>query len=173
MSSIIGHADFRPQARKAMLPGRPTGLFRAINSGVNVRETNSPPKAGLGRAETLICRVSSVVEQRFCKPLVGSSNLSPGTSKNRHLAPFFCRLHHPSLALGHTTGCTDAQGLGLPCPCSQNNMPAARNARTDDPGSPGAQHRTGGAGRPNCFVSVAGRPRPRLRKPSLPYIHRA
>ena len=26
------------------------------------------------------CRVSSVVEQRFCKPLVGSSNLSPGTS---------------------------------------------------------------------------------------------
>jgi hypothetical protein len=28
----------------------------------------------------LICRVSSVVEQRFCKPLVGSSNLSPGTN---------------------------------------------------------------------------------------------
>jgi hypothetical protein len=27
------------------------------------------------------CRVSSVVEQRFCKPLVGSSNLSPGTNK--------------------------------------------------------------------------------------------
>jgi hypothetical protein len=26
------------------------------------------------------CRVSSVVEQRFCKPLVGSSNLSPGTA---------------------------------------------------------------------------------------------
>src|SRR5262249_55448799 len=28
------------------------------------------------------CRVSSVVEQRFCKPLVGSSNLSPGTGKS-------------------------------------------------------------------------------------------
>src|SRR5215471_17114249 len=28
----------------------------------------------------LIGRVSSVVEQRFCKPLVGSSNLSPGTN---------------------------------------------------------------------------------------------
>jgi hypothetical protein len=28
-----------------------------------------------------LSRVSSVVEQRFCKPLVGSSNLSPGTSK--------------------------------------------------------------------------------------------
>jgi hypothetical protein len=31
-------------------------------------------------AKPLICRVSSVVEQRFCKPLVGSSNLSPGTN---------------------------------------------------------------------------------------------
>jgi hypothetical protein len=31
-------------------------------------------------AKSLICRVSSVVEQRFCKPLVGSSNLSPGTA---------------------------------------------------------------------------------------------
>src|SRR4029079_3942687 len=28
-------------------------------------------------------RVSSVVEQRFCKPLVGSSNLSPGTGTLR------------------------------------------------------------------------------------------
>src|ERR1035441_653535 len=27
------------------------------------------------------CRVSSAVEQRFCKPLVGSSILSPGTNK--------------------------------------------------------------------------------------------
>ena len=26
-----------------------------------------------------MCRLSSVVEQRFCKPLVGSSNLSAGT----------------------------------------------------------------------------------------------
>jgi hypothetical protein len=31
-------------------------------------------------------RVSSAVEQRFCKPLVGSSILSPGTNKNKHLA---------------------------------------------------------------------------------------
>ncbi len=30
-------------------------------------------------AKPLICRVSSAVEQRFCKPLVGSSILSPGT----------------------------------------------------------------------------------------------
>ena len=31
-------------------------------------------------AKSLICRVSSAVEQRFCKPLVGSSILSPGTA---------------------------------------------------------------------------------------------
>src|SRR6185437_63759 len=30
--------------------------------------------------QRLICRFSSVVEQRFCKPLVGSSNLSTGTN---------------------------------------------------------------------------------------------
>ena len=39
--------------------------------------------------KSLICRVSSVVEQRFCKPLVGSSNLSPGTNR---LAPRDSRL---------------------------------------------------------------------------------
>jgi hypothetical protein len=30
-------------------------------------------------------RVSSAVEQRFCKPLVGSSILSPGTNKIKYL----------------------------------------------------------------------------------------
>jgi hypothetical protein len=29
----------------------------------------------------LMCRVSSAVEQRFCKPLVGGSSPSPGTIK--------------------------------------------------------------------------------------------
>jgi hypothetical protein len=38
----------------------------------------------------LICRVSSVVEQRFCKPLVGSSNLSPGTKQSNLLRQFPC-----------------------------------------------------------------------------------
>ena len=33
--------------------------------------------------KSLICRLSSVVEQRFCKPLVGSSNLSAGTNFNK------------------------------------------------------------------------------------------
>ena len=31
-------------------------------------------------------RVSSAVEQRFCKPLVGSSILSPGTNEIKDLA---------------------------------------------------------------------------------------
>ena len=35
-----------------------------------------------GRSKPLICRVSSAVEQRFCKPLVGSSILSPGTVRS-------------------------------------------------------------------------------------------
>src|SRR5262249_29857657 len=42
-----------------------------------------------------ICRVSSGVEQRFCKPLVGGSNPSPGTKEIKDLArppgPFPCR----------------------------------------------------------------------------------
>ena len=37
------------------------------------------------RLSTWKGRVSSVVEQRFCKPLVGSSNLSPGTSERPYM----------------------------------------------------------------------------------------
>src|SRR5262245_60216956 len=39
-----------------------------------------------GRGRHLRRRVSSAVEQRFCKPLVGSSNLSPGTIQRRRLS---------------------------------------------------------------------------------------
>ena len=39
-------------------------------------------------------RVSSAVEQRFCKPLVGSSILSPGTNKIR----YFSRFRQPQTA---------------------------------------------------------------------------
>jgi hypothetical protein len=46
------------------------------------------------------CRVSSVVEQRFCKPLVGSSNLSPGTSactnERRAMTWVIARLPQPT-----------------------------------------------------------------------------
>jgi hypothetical protein len=40
------------------------------------------------RAKSLKCRVSSAVEQRFCKPLVGSSILSPGTREPHHYWAF-------------------------------------------------------------------------------------
>ena len=36
--------------------------------------------------EQRVGRVSSAVEQRFCKPLVGSSILSPGTNKIKELS---------------------------------------------------------------------------------------
>ena len=41
------------------------------------------------KAKPLKSRVSSAVEQRFCKPLVGSSILSPGTNKIRHFSEFW------------------------------------------------------------------------------------
>src|SRR5262245_37680118 len=50
-------------------------------------------KRGPEKAKSLKCRVSSVVEQRFCKPLVGSSNLSPGTNKIKCLAQIRIGLH--------------------------------------------------------------------------------
>src|SRR5262249_29455415 len=44
------------------------------------------PVRYLGYQKPQQCRVSSAVEQRFCKPLVGSSILSPGTSAIKGLA---------------------------------------------------------------------------------------
>src|SRR5437879_6474012 len=48
------------------------------------RESFHAQKIGISLApeiaKLLKCRISSVVEQRFCKPLVGSSNLSSGTT---------------------------------------------------------------------------------------------
>jgi hypothetical protein len=55
--------------------GRPYRSERPKRNGSKVVQT-----ADCAPAKSLICRVSSVVEQRFCKPLVGSSNLSPGTT---------------------------------------------------------------------------------------------
>src|SRR5947208_2198865 len=51
--------------------------WRRVKAKLQLRSRNS-----------LICRVSSVVEQRFCKPLVGSSNLSPGTNKSKSYGGF-------------------------------------------------------------------------------------
>jgi hypothetical protein len=40
-------------------------------------------------AKSLICRVSSAVEQRFCKPQAGGSIPSPGTTPSSSFNPLF------------------------------------------------------------------------------------
>jgi hypothetical protein len=50
------------------------------------------------------CRVSSAVEQRFCKPKVGGSIPSPGTNENKDLQAFFTSSGHKSLAWGNVWG---------------------------------------------------------------------
>src|SRR4051812_34787157 len=50
------------------------------------------------------CRISSVVEQRFCKPLVGSSNLSSGTTEIRRFAIFSSPPSHLHSVRGNVPG---------------------------------------------------------------------
>ena len=47
----------------------------------NPRTAEGSQSAFTKPSKSLICRVSSVVEQRFCKPLVAGSNPAPGTIK--------------------------------------------------------------------------------------------
>src|SRR5436190_935892 len=60
------------------------GVGLGISVGESCRTTRLPEdwnaRRDFGYQRPLKCRISSVVEQRFCKPLVGSSNLSSGTS---------------------------------------------------------------------------------------------
>src|SRR3984893_2612503 len=87
--------------RRRMLPGRLGGggahaLGRAaaaagLGDAHGGGERGAAPRCGRVRRGNPIVksRVSSVVEQRFCKPLVGSSNLSPGTSNYNKLHAVF------------------------------------------------------------------------------------
>jgi hypothetical protein len=52
----------------------------------------------------MVSRVSSAVEQRFCKPLVGSSILSPGTTKIGHLSRFRGCQSSPGIGAGKRMG---------------------------------------------------------------------
>ena len=52
--------------------------------GGKSQSANQPSK--LEKCSQYLSRFSSAVEQRFCKPKVGSSILSTGTSKNKYLA---------------------------------------------------------------------------------------
>ena len=55
-------------------------------------------------AKSLICRVSSAVEQRFCKPQVVGSNPTPGTNLINHLADILWMIVVRSSSLGNTLG---------------------------------------------------------------------
>ncbi len=61
------------------------------------RTARHRPSTACSKSATLIAlwpsRVSSAVEQRFCKPLVGGSIPSPGTSKNNRLIKATYRRH--------------------------------------------------------------------------------
>ena len=67
---------------------------------VNPRRTFSVPSRCPENAKSLKSRVSSAVEQRFCKPLVGSSILSPGTNKIRHFLHYRGHQSSQKLPLG-------------------------------------------------------------------------
>jgi hypothetical protein len=75
----------------ATIPDGPRRAIRAARRGAPVWETlaisadlySLTPAVVLSGPIPAASRVSSVVEQRFCKPLVGSSNLSPGTGSLR------------------------------------------------------------------------------------------
>jgi hypothetical protein len=59
-----------------------------------------------------LCRFSSAVEQRFCKPLVGSSILSTGTNEIKGLVAFFVGLVFPEKAIGKIMGRQLKNGRG-------------------------------------------------------------
>ena len=55
-------------------------------------------------AKSLICRVSSAVEQRFCKPQVVGSIPTPGTNLIKHLAGILWMIVVRSSSLGNILG---------------------------------------------------------------------
>jgi hypothetical protein len=101
---ILLNADpaawFRPARKKLMLlsspaagqtGGRPQADRRSGGTGCSYRRfvlLFELARVRMPWRRCRPCRVSSVVEQRFCKPLVGSSNLSPGTNKIRHVSRY-------------------------------------------------------------------------------------
>ena len=60
----------------------------------NHQASSSDPGVWKKAADTMPCRVSTVVVQRFCKPKVGGSNPSPGTSDLLYFGSLFSAAHH-------------------------------------------------------------------------------
>ena len=74
-------------------------------------------KPGYGQMAAALGRVSTVVVQRFCKPKVGGSNPSPGTSIVAHMNRIGFR--RPTLILG---GLLAALWLAAPCPAAASDL---------------------------------------------------
>ena len=77
-----------------MLVPRPFGFWHfPIKSGIAARMGGQPRRLPALPASFMRRRLSSAVEQRFCKPKVGGSIPSAGTSNfntlPRFVAPFF------------------------------------------------------------------------------------
>src|SRR5262245_58271027 len=70
----------RPHRSRRKVSGRVDGALEAALHQRQGTRSQFGGERGQSPTKCLICRVSSAVEQRFCKPLVGSSNLSPGTT---------------------------------------------------------------------------------------------
>jgi hypothetical protein len=84
------------------------------------------------QAKSLICRISSVVEQRFCKPLVGGSNPPSGTSKNNCLATYFSAARQRKFARGMQQG-NAKLALALAGPAALLGSPHPAASSTDSP----------------------------------------
>jgi hypothetical protein len=72
----------------------------ACERSENISRCQSGANFGFGVLKVFKCRVSSVVEQRFCKPLVGGSNPSPGTSRISDLLGFLGSRSSQTMQLG-------------------------------------------------------------------------
>jgi hypothetical protein len=73
------HRSSRPLAQATGQPPICASSVGRIGANLDMLLAQSPTQRISSRRKLLKCRHSSVVEQRFCKPLVGSSNLSAGT----------------------------------------------------------------------------------------------
>src|SRR5215831_14944793 len=111
-------------------------------------------------------RISSAVEQRFCKPLVGSSNLSSGTSKIKDLAEDFGPPIFPENAIGKTVGehCKRLAWGGMPLSKifgekaeRTHAAPVSKRARLGARGAGRAREgRAGGRGAAELHATLGG-----------------
>src|SRR5258705_5042155 len=73
----------------ALIGAGPAGLLRSQKTGIKYKK---PSYSGLGGESSawICCRVSRAIDPRFCKPKVGSSILSTGTTNNHCGTATYC-----------------------------------------------------------------------------------